>query len=213
MTPSSTFPVRTWYTLLSLALAGLWACSTPQKEDATTVTTTALTPQEAAQYRQDGRMIVKASFDTLSHNLMRAMGEGGPLHALQFCNLQAYPLTDSLSEQFNAHIKRTSLQYRNPGNQPDAQEKALLTTFAAWKSQGRDLATADTVVMLDNDQVLFAKPILLQPQCQACHGVVGGTVPQELYREIQQLYPADKAVGFRSGDLRGMWAIRFKRQL
>lgn len=132
------------------------------------------------------------------------------MSALKFCNMQAYPLTDSLSEQFHAAIRRTSLQYRNPKNKPDEQETALLTTFAAWKSQGRDLSKTDTVVALDDGQVLFAKPILLQPQCQTCHGVVGEAVSQELYAEIKKLYPEDKATGFKPGDLRGMWAVRFK---
>jgi mono/diheme cytochrome c family protein len=200
------------FALLALFTSVL-ACNSPQQQEqqeASTDTKTTLSEEQLGQYRQQGRSIAKTSFDTLSHNLMRAMKQGGPLNALQFCNVEAYPLTDSLSAQFNAHIRRTSMQYRNPENRPDAQEEELLSTFASWKEGGRDLSQADTLVMLDEGQVLFAKPILLQPQCQACHGVVGESVPQELHAEIQKLYPEDRATGFRPGDLRGMWAIRFR---
>jgi hypothetical protein len=195
--------------------ASLLACQSQQQRQETQTDTAAATEQSlsderADQLRQQGRTIAKTSFDTLSHNLMRAMGQGGPLKALQFCNTAAYPLTDSLSAQFDAHIRRTSLQYRNPDNKPNAQEESLLTTFANWKQQGRDLSQTDTLVLLDDGQVLFAKPILLQPQCQACHGVPGETLTKELQADIQKLYPEDKAIGFRPGDLRGMWAIRFR---
>ncbi|PVY41217.1 Tll0287-like domain-containing protein [Pontibacter virosus] len=197
---------------LLFLFAGIVACNSPQqdREEDKAGTVTALSAEQLEQYRQQGRSITKTSFDTLSHNLMRAMQQGGPLNALQFCNIEAYPLTDSLSAQFDAHIRRTSAQYRNPDNKPDAQEEALLTAFSNWKEQGRDLSQADTLVMLADDQVLFAKPILLQPQCQACHGVPGETLTKELQAEIQKLYPEDRATGFRPGDLRGMWAIRFQ---
>ncbi|WP_299707425.1 DUF3365 domain-containing protein [uncultured Pontibacter sp.] len=200
------------FALLAL-ISGVLACNSPQQQEqqeASADTENALSEEQLEQYRQQGRTIAKTSFDTLSHNLMRAMKEGGPLNALQFCNVEAYPLTDSLSAQFDAHIRRTSLQYRNPENKPDAQEEALLSTFASWKEQGRDLSQTDTLVMLDEGQVLFAKPILLQPQCQACHGVPGEALTRELQAEIQKLYPEDRATGFKPGDLRGMWAIRFR---
>jgi mono/diheme cytochrome c family protein len=203
---------RSTFAVLVL-FSGTLACNSPQQQEqqeANADTETALSQAQLEQYRQQGRTIAKTSFDTLSYNLMRAMKAGGPLNALQFCNVEAYPLTDSLSAQFNAHIRRTSIQYRNPENRPDAQEQELLSTFAGWKEQGRDLSQADTLVMLDDGQVLFAKPILLQPQCQACHGVPGEALTKELQANIKELYPEDRAIGFRPGDLRGMWAIRFR---
>ncbi|MBK6931516.1 MAG: DUF3365 domain-containing protein [Saprospirales bacterium] len=160
--------------------------------------------------RAEGRRIAKASFEELSQQLARALETGGIPYALQFCHANAGPLTDSLSAKHGARIRRTAGQYRNPANAPDAQELALFETFAAQKTRGRDLKTADTALVLAPGKVLFAKPILLLPQCAVCHGKVGDTVTEELYREIKKRYPEDRAVGFSAGDLRGMWAIYFE---
>ena len=157
--------------------------------------------------RAEGRVIAKASFEALSQKLTQALETGGVPHALQFCHANADPLTDSLSAKHGVRIRRIAEQYRNPMNAPDAQEKALFEVFAAMKTGGRDLKTVDTALVLAPGRILFAKPILLQPQCVACHGKVGETVTAENYREIQKQYPGDRAVGFSPGDLRGMWAI------
>ena len=160
--------------------------------------------------RAEGRVIAKASFEALSQKLTQALETGGVPHALQFCHANADPLTDSLSAKHGVRIRRIAEQYRNPMNAPDAQEKALFEVFAAMKTGGRDLKTVDTALVLAPGRILFAKPILLQPQCVACHGKVGETVTAENYREIQKQYPGDRAVGFSPGDLRGMWAIYFE---
>lgn len=157
--------------------------------------------------RVQGRAIAKASFEALSQKLTQAMEAGGVAEALPFCHANAYPLTDSLSARLHARIRRVAVQYRNPLNAPDAREKALFDAFAAQQATGRDLKTADTAVVLAPGKVLFAKPILLLPQCAMCHGKVGETMAEADYRTIRNLYPGDRATGFSPGDLRGMWAI------
>lgn len=160
--------------------------------------------------RVEGRRIAKAGFEALSQKLMQAMETGGVAHAISFCHANADTLTDSISALSGARIRRVAVRYRNPANAPDARERALFEAFAAQKARGLDLKTADTAIVLAPGKVLFAKPILLQPQCVVCHGKVGETVTEENYREIQKRYPGDQAVGFSPGDLRGMWAIYFE---
>lgn len=160
--------------------------------------------------RAEGRLIAKASFEALSQKLMQALETGGVAHALPFCHANALPLTDSLATRHGARIRRVAMQYRNPANAPDAREQALFEGFAAQLAAGKDLKTADTALVLAPGKILYAKPILLQPQCVACHGKVGETLTEENYREIKKLYPDDRAVGFGPGDLRGMWAIYFE---
>lgn len=160
--------------------------------------------------RVEGRRIAKASFEALSQKLMQALEAGGVANAVQFCRANAGPFTDSLSAKQGVRIKRVAMQYRNPNNAPNAQEKVFLDGFAALKAIGRDLKTADTAILLAPGRMLFAKPILLLPQCVACHGEVGKTLTEENYRLIRKQYPDDRAVGFSPGDLRGMWAIYFE---
>lgn len=191
------------FALLSGAL--YLACSGGQPYDSQTAT-----PPNLDSIRAEGRLIAKASFEALSQKLMQALEQGGVVHAIQFCHTNADPLTDSLSAKHGVRIRRVAEQNRNPANAPDEQEQALVKGFAALKSQGADLKTADTAVVLAPGKILFAKPILLQPQCVACHGKLGETLAEENYREIKKQYPEDRAVGFSPGDLRGMWAIYFE---
>jgi hypothetical protein len=51
----------------------------------------------------------------------------------------------------------------------------------------------------------YVEPIYLQPLCATCHG---DAVEAGLLEHIRGLYPEDEAVGFRVGDLRGLfWAV------
>ena len=195
-------------TLAGVTLALIWACTGGPTPSST---------GRDAGFSQDsihvrGRAIAKASFEALSAQLTKAMAEGGVSHALSFCHENAYPITDSLSATYRVRIRRVAERCRNPQNSPNAQEQEILEQFKALKAKGYDLKKVDTAVVLGPDRVLFAKPILLQPQCMVCHGTVGESVAESDYREIRRLYPGDRAVGFSAGDLRGMWAIYFEGQ-
>ena len=54
-----------------------------------------------------------ATKQILGKNLMSAIQKKGTLGALEFCAIQAYPLTDSMSTVYNAKIKRVSDKPRN----------------------------------------------------------------------------------------------------
>ena len=79
---------------------------------------------------ENGKEIASATFLSLSTELQKAMKTGGVDHALSYCNLNASGITDSLSTQYNADIKRTSLKFRNPGNAPSKAEEKF---FINWK--------------------------------------------------------------------------------
>jgi hypothetical protein len=51
-------------------------------------------------------------------------------------------------------------------------------------------------------ELRYAKPIVLQPMCTACHGTEDQISPS-VKTLLNQLYPADKAVGYKPGELRG----------
>lgn len=198
--------MKSIYALAGLALVLHFACTggpTPNPAD------------KGAEFSMDsihtrGRAIAKASFEALSGQLTKAMAEGGVAHALSFCHENAYPITDSLSATYRVRIRRVAERCRNPQNSPDAREQEIFEQFKALKAKGYDLKKIDTAVVLASGRVLFAKPILVQPQCMVCHGTVGESVAETDYREILRLYPGDRAVGFSAGDLRGMWAIYFE---
>ena len=67
-----------------------------------------LSNNEKEVFTAKGKDIAKATFNELSSNLMEQMKLGGPSQAIPFCNLQATPITEQLSEKYNVIIKRTS---------------------------------------------------------------------------------------------------------
>lgn len=157
-------------------------------------------------YISRGNLIAKISFETLSSELQQAMQQGGIDSALRYCNLHAYPVTDSLSRAHQASIKRVSTKVRNPRNKADE-----LATFMT-KGFGIDLSEGNTItpkLILKDDSVLFFKPIVTQPLCLACHGTPGKEVAFSTDSSIQKLYPRDRAVGYKNNEVRGLWRIAF----
>lgn len=160
-------------------------------------------------FLKKGQQVAKATFKTLSGNLQKAMKEGGVPNALEYCNLAAMPLVDSLSKVHDADIRRTSLKVRNPNNQPTSQELIQLQAYEKQSKAGEKINAV--VKEIDPHTVAFYAPISIMPLCENCHGKVGSTLLEKDYEVVQKLYPEDKAIGYVSGDLRGMWSISFKK--
>jgi hypothetical protein len=162
--------------------------------------------KDTTAYLAQGEEIASSVFSVLSSALKTAMEEGGFDYALEFCNINALPITDSLSKHYGAEIKRTALKFRNPTNAPTEMEIAILNEFIKEKESG--VAPKPKVTFLEDNTVHYAQPILLLNQCLVCHGEVEAILPKH-YEKILNYYPDDKAVGFKEGSLRGMWSITF----
>lgn len=189
-----------------LLLAGIFTLSQCQNA----ADQKALTAAEKNQYTETGKAIAAQTFSALSARLTKAMEEGGVPNAVQYCNLVAMPLVDSLSKVHAATIRRTSLKVRNPLNKPTEWERETLLDFETKDKAGEELKP---VVQMPNEQTIaFAAPIRIQPLCVQCHGKKGETMTAENAAFIQGLYPDDQATGYAEGDLRGMWSITFKRK-
>lgn len=169
-----------------------------------------LTAAEMEQYLTQGKKTAQATFAVLSGQLMASIKEGGVPQAIDYCNVAAYPLTDSMSQAMHASIRRTAMRYRNPDNAPDEAERRILEQYQAQVEAGG--SPKPIVEPSGSDSVAFYAPILLLEACQKCHGTVGEEVNPAHYDLISQHYPSDKAVNFSEGDLRGIWSIRFERQ-
>jgi len=154
-----------------------------------------------------GDKIAMASFESLSGNLKAAASNGGITNAIQFCNMNALPLTDSLSKTFNAKIKRSSLKLRNPGNQPDSLEAYMLDLYQQIQKMKKPMV--GKTLLANNGDLRYFAPIMLKSKCLKCHGVIGQDIKDETYAIIKEHYPIDQAVGFQEGELRGIWSINF----
>lgn len=178
------------------------SCSSKQQERADTPA-----PVNTAKVLQEGGAIVKGTFATLSANLSGALQEGGVAHALEFCNVEAMPLTDSLATHYGIEIRRASHRPRNPENRADSLE---LVSIQAYVNQLEAEGELKPYVYRHRGNILFHAPIRIAGDlCLNCHGSPGTDISQSDLELIRDLYPQDEATGFEVGKLRGIWSIRF----
>jgi len=157
-----------------------------------------------------GRSAMSSAFARLSGELGRAMAGGGVPGALRFCSVEAMPLTDAAGEASNVGIRRFSHRPRNPANAADAVQGGKI---AGWQAAIAAGGTPGPDVEAAGSTVVFRAPIVLNnPLCLQCHGEPGRDIASDNLTLIRSLYPADQAVGFRLGDIRGGWEIRLDRK-
>lgn len=160
-------------------------------------------------YQELGRSITKNSFLALSSALLNAIDEGGPAHAVRFCNLHAMPITDSLSKLHHVEIRRLATKARNPGNKADKKSKKIIAAYQDFLTNGK---TANDTLILLSDQLYYYAPIFTAPACLQCHGTPKTDFSEEHETLINNIYPKDQATGFVLGELRGVWQLTFNLQ-
>ena len=178
--------------------------STAGAETAAGVADTAPSDEAVARARAAANALGKE----LQSQLFAALETGGPSRAVAYCADSAQALTARHARE-GVYLRRVSLRVRNPANRPDAVEERQLRYLDSLHRAGslpgevlrsRRLSGGERVVE-------YARPILVQQRCLACHG--DGTQLAPGVREmLTTRYPADQATGYRAGDLRGMISVR-----
>lgn len=157
---------------------------------------------------QKGEEIANLTQAELLKNVSHAMGTGGPVYAIDFCNLRAMHLKDSLSVIHNCEIRRIAVKYRNPLDRPQSEtEKEQLEKY---QENFENAETLKPEVYVFDDRIEYYKPILINKgACLVCHGQPGEQIAEETMEIIQERYPNDLATGFAMDDFRGAWKITF----
>lgn len=154
------------------------------------------------------RDAVKAFGGNLKSELETAIKAGGPLQAIEVCNTKAMSITEEHAQKLGWKIGRTSLKLRNPKNAPDAWETQVLQQFEERKAKGEDVTKLEHVETIQNADgsktVRYMKSIFMSEGCLACHGE---ELNPDIAAKLKELYPDDKATGFKLGDLRGAFSI------
>ncbi len=170
-------------------------------------TASGVVPLPDSVFVQRGDSISTATFDTLSKTLRYVIQTASADSAVRFCNVQAYPITAVYASE-GIQIKRTSLKYRNPANEPDVLEYVILNEYKTQQQSALELKP--TIRRDKNGTVHYFKPILLQGMCVTCHGDPASDIPDSVKHALSTLYPNDQATGYHVGELRGMWHITFQ---
>lgn len=184
--------------LFLVTLAGCTRNKAPQ--------TALKSPVPDSVYVQVGNALVSHTFDTLRSALLKAIGSYGMEGAITFCKENALPTTDLYAD--SVIIKRAAMRYRNPINGADSLESVVMEEMERQLTSG--IPTVKVIRSGSSGDIHYFKPILLQAMCLNCHGTPGKQIQTPTLARIQQLYPDDRAVNFKEGDVRGVWHIIFK---
>jgi len=143
----------------------------------------------------------------LKAELMAAMKIGGPISGLEKCNTKAPRITTDFSKKVGFTTTRTSLKPRNTANAPLKWQKVVLDEFKKRKAKGEnpnEIEFHEVVTVNGQRQLRYMKAIPTADKCLICHGE---NIAPSIQAKIKQLYPNDKATGFKLGDLRGAFVI------
>ncbi len=140
----------------------------------------------------------------LGKNLMGKIQSEGTIGALEFCNIKAIPLTDSMAKVHHALISRVTDQPRNQNNLASNNELSTLSFFKQQASEGLE---QEPVLREENGKTYFYFPIMTNSMCMQCHGKPGTDIENSTLAAIKAKYPKDKATGYGVNEVRGMWRV------
>jgi hypothetical protein len=127
------------------------------------------------------------------------MKAGGPLNALSICNTKALEIASKVSLDQELQVSRVSLKNRSPSNAANDWQIKVLNDFETRKAAGED-PTKLSYTEVVGDEFRFMKAIPTGTVCLGCHGT---DISPAVTAKLAELYPLDKATGYKEGDLRG----------
>jgi len=158
----------------------------------------------------DARKVAGALPPKLLAVLAAEIEKSGPEGAISVCRDKAPQLAKAASEESGWAVRRVSLKNRNPKAVPDAWERAVLEDFDRRAAAGEKPATLEKgEVVSEGGQKTYRymKALPTQQACTNCHGDPA-TMKPAVVEKIASLYPQDKAVGYKVGEIRGAMTLR-----
>ncbi len=161
----------------------------------------------AKAHLEQSKAAIQDFFATLKGELVTAMKEGGPVHAISVCQQTAPALARIKSQDHDMDLGRTSLKPRNPDNVPDQWEQRVLMKFEEALAAGKpidELAYWEVMEDKGDEQFRFMKAIPTGEVCLKCHGQ---ELDPKVEAKLDELYPNDLARGYEKGQIRGAFTI------
>lgn len=209
-----------WITLLFVPLLLLASCGDNKKIDREVVDQVnkanevkKVSESEITDYAMKwGDEISQEAQAELIGALQKAIEDKGVPGAIDFCHLEALPITRKVADKHAVTLRRVSVKNRNPENSPKDMEKTLLDAYA-YNSENEIENRPNIQKTEDGEVLLYTKAITIPGGlCLNCHGEPGKEVSDATFDKIKSLYPEDKALGYKVGELRGMWSISMPKK-
>ncbi len=131
----------------------------------------------------------------------------GPEKAIDVCRHLAPEINAKIEDETGWTLRRTGLRVRNPANAAIGDEAALMRSFELRLMAGQPPQLLRSARIIDQDgrkvfNLVQAVPML--DTCLACHGE---NIDAATAKRISELYPEDKATGYKIGELRGAFSL------
>ena len=161
-------------------------------------------PVNKIALEEQAKAATQALGGALKVELEAAMKADGPVAAMSICQIKATELAKAISDNQGMAVKRVSLKNRNPemGVANEWQTK-VLNDFETRKAAGEAPETLTYSRVVDHE-FRFMKAIPTTAVCLVCHGA---NLNPAVTAKLTELYPQDKATGYKEGDVRGAFVV------
>jgi len=159
-------------------------------------------------YKEVGKQLAIQTKSSLANYLISSISEKGSEGAVEFCNIKAIPITDSMSVVLGAKIKRVSDLPRNPANKANEAELAYIKK---WKESNGSGEQKQPIVSEINGKMVGYYPIVTNQMCLQCHGKAYKDINDATLNKINKLYPNDQATGYLENELRGIFVVEMNK--
>ena len=154
----------------------------------------------------EAKDLLKETSKQYKNTLIQGLQHNNLIKALKYCNKEVKQLISKDNEKGFA-IKRVSLRPRNKNNYPNLYEKEILEKFNKLSlKDNKKLVLEHSEIIKDknNNKFVYIKAIRIKEVCLNCHG---SNINDDLKKEIEKLYPDDKAINYKLNDIRGAFVM------
>ena len=155
--------------------------------------------------------ITSVFMQKLGKTLKTTIQAGGAKSAIHVCQTVAPELANQLSRETGWKVSRVSLKVRNPliGTPDDWEQEQLRHFSKVTVSDGRLQERLEASFIGDSSErrsIRYLRALPTGPLCLTCHGQTKD-IPEDVASTLEELYPHDKATGYKLGDIRGAISI------
>jgi len=190
---------------IMLAVAGISSLST-----IASISVAQASDDMHTKFTEESRKTAQEFMQQLAATLKQQLDSNGTESAIKVCK----EIAPALALQYSVDgktVKRVSLKPRNElQGTPGPEETAMLLEFDEKQRNGADAKSLEiTKVYKDTEGTWmhYMKAIPTQQICLQCHGK-----PDNIADNVRALlakeYPADRATGYSTGEIRGAVSIR-----
>ncbi len=181
--------------IVSLIIISLSGCTHPPVVESV----------QSGELREQAQSFIKDLNTEVKGRLGKAIKNSGYDGAVIMANKQGgYTIASEMMKQNEGLIiRRVSFKNRNPNNIPDAYESRMLHLMEKDHANGTLKVYYEDLTTTSGEKTYkYMEPIIIKELCLHCHDTKDAIEPEVLV-QIKRLYPNDKAMDYKTGDLRG----------